>query len=55
MGENKLHFISVEKIEKSLKYVLSLGSVDMMIVGFEQPDQIDNYAGRVQNALQAMR
>ena len=40
-----------DKIEASLKYVLGLGTVDMIIVGFEQPDQIDNYLSRVQNAL----
>jgi hypothetical protein len=40
-----------EKIDASLKYVLSLGTVDMIIVGFELPEQIDNYAGRVKNAL----
>jgi aryl-alcohol dehydrogenase-like predicted oxidoreductase len=36
-----------EKIEASLKYVLGLGTVDMIIIGFEKPEQIDNYAGRI--------
>ena len=36
-----------EKIDASLKYVLGLGTVNMIIVGFELPDQIDNYIGRV--------
>jgi predicted aldo/keto reductase-like oxidoreductase len=36
-----------EKIDASLKYVLGLGTVDMIIVGFELPEQIDNYIGRV--------
>ena len=40
-----------EKIEASLKYVLGLGTVDMMIIGFELPEQIDNYVGRLSNAL----
>ncbi len=40
-----------EKIEASLKYVLGLGTVDMIIIGFELPEQIDNYVGRVSNAL----
>jgi aryl-alcohol dehydrogenase-like predicted oxidoreductase len=44
-----------ERIEASLKYVLGLGTVDMMIVGFEQEDQIDNYATRVQRAIRNMR
>ena len=39
------------KIDASLKYVLGLGSVDMIIVGFETPEQIDNYIGRVRNVL----
>ena len=38
-----------EKIDASLKYVLGLGTVDMIIVGFELPEQIDNYIGRVEN------
>jgi len=36
-----------EKIDASLKYVLGLGTVNMIIVGFELPDQIDNYIGRI--------
>lgn len=36
-----------EKIDESLKYVLGLGTVDMIIVGFEQPGQIDNFIARV--------
>lgn len=36
-----------EKIDESLKYVLGLGTVDMIIVGFEQPEQIDNFIARV--------
>jgi len=39
-----------EKIDASLKYVLDLGTVDMIIIGFELPEQIDNYIGRVENA-----
>lgn len=37
------------KIDTSLKYVLGLGTVDMIIVGFELPEQIDNYIGRIKN------
>ena len=36
-----------EKIDASLKYVLGLGTVDMIIVGFELPEQIDNYIERL--------
>jgi predicted aldo/keto reductase-like oxidoreductase len=38
-----------QKIEESLKYVLGLGTVDMIIVGFELPEQIDNYIERIRN------
>ena len=40
-----------EKIDASLKYVFGLGTIDMIIVGFELPEQIDNYVGRVENVL----
>jgi len=43
-----------EKIDASLKYVLGLGTVDMIIVGFELPEQIDNYIGRVGNIMKTM-
>ena len=42
-----------ERISESLKYVLGLGTVDMIIVGFELPEQIDNYIDRVENALKS--
>lgn len=42
-----------EKIDDSLRYVLSLGTVDMIIVGFERPEQIDNYMGRMKRILAA--
>lgn len=37
-----------DKIDSSLKYVLDLGTVNMIIVGFELPEQIDNYIGRIE-------
>ena len=40
-----------EKIDASLKYVLGLGTVDMIIIGFELPEQIDNYVARIENTL----
>jgi len=43
-----------DKINASLKYVLGLGIVDMIIVGFEMPEQIDNYVGRVENVLKSL-
>ena len=35
------------KIDESLKFVLGLGTVDMIIIGFEKPEQIDNYVDRI--------
>lgn len=43
-----------DKIEKSLAYVLKSKAVDMMIIGFEEQWQIDNYADRVEKALTRM-
>ena len=43
-----------EKIDHSLRFVLGLGSVDMMIVGFESEEQVDNYMERTGNALKAI-
>ncbi len=43
-----------EKIDNTLRFVLGLGSVDMMIIGFESRDQIDNYISRVERALKKM-
>lgn len=40
-----------EKVDKSISYVLGLGTVDMVIIGFEKPEQIDNYASRIKKAL----
>ena len=42
-----------DRIDKSIQYVLGLGTVDTMIVGFESKDQIDDYAARVKRALEA--
>ena len=39
------------KIEKSIHYVLKSNAVDMMIVGFEEEWQINDFANRVENAL----
>jgi len=53
VGNGKLRDDS-EKIDHSLRFVLGLGSVDMMIVGFENEDQIDNYMERTSRALKAL-
>jgi len=40
-----------EKIDKSIKYVMGLGAVDTLAVGFEQPGEIDDFAKRLEHAL----
>jgi len=40
-----------EKIDNSLRFVLGLGSVDSIVIGFESPEEIDDYASRMENAL----
>ncbi len=43
-----------DKVDQSIRYVLGLGTVDMVIIGFEKPDQIDNYSLRIENALKSL-
>jgi aryl-alcohol dehydrogenase-like predicted oxidoreductase len=50
VGDGKLRNDS-KKIDDSLRFVLGLGCVDMMIVGFEEAEQIDNYIGRIEKSL----
>lgn len=50
VGDGKLRDDS-EKIDNSLRFVLGLGSVNMMIVGFEEKEQIDNYLDRMEKAI----
>jgi len=35
------------KIDESLRFVLGLGTVDMLIIGFEKPEHIDDYVRRI--------
>lgn len=41
-----------EKVDQSLRYVTGLGTVDMVIIGFEKTEQIDNYVLRIENAYE---
>jgi aryl-alcohol dehydrogenase-like predicted oxidoreductase len=41
------------KIDESIRYVMGLGCVDTMLVGFEDAGQIDDFAARVTKVLQA--
>lgn len=38
-----------EKVDQTIRFVLGLGTVDVMIIGFEFPHQIDNFASRIRN------
>ena len=40
-----------EKIDKSLSYVMNLGTVDTLLIGFEKPEEVDDYALRVEKTL----
>ena len=40
---------SDEKRNHSVQYVLGLGTVDILNVGFERTEEIDDFAGRVRN------
>lgn len=42
-----------DKRDKAIQFALGLGCVDAMIVGFEKPEEIDDFAGRVKTALDA--
>ncbi len=42
-----------DKVDQSIRYVLGLGTVDMVIIGFEKPEQIDNYIGRIEKSINA--
>jgi aryl-alcohol dehydrogenase-like predicted oxidoreductase len=44
-----------DKIDNALRFVLGLGSVDVIIVGFQEEAQIDNYAARMKSALAGIK
>jgi len=44
---------SDEKRNGSVRYVLGLGTVDAMVVGFEKTAEVDDFAARVASAMQA--
>lgn len=44
---------SPEKRDQSVQYVLGLGSVDAMVVGFEKVEEVDDFASRVAAAMKA--
>nr|WP_319569973.1 aldo/keto reductase [uncultured Draconibacterium sp.] len=43
-----------KKIDNSLRFVLGLGCVDLMLVGFETKDQINNYILRMETELKKL-
>ena len=44
-----------EKVDQAIKFVLGLKTVDMVIVGFELPEQIDNYCQRIDKAFEQLQ
>ena len=50
IGEGRFRH-SDEMRDASVRYVLGLGSVDTMVVGFEKVEEIDDFAGRVARAM----
>lgn len=40
-----------DRIDESLRYALALGTLDSMIVGFEKPDEIDDFTARMERIL----
>ncbi len=53
LGEGRIR--EPEKKDESLRYVLGLGTVDAMIVGFETTDQVDDLLMRTESALGALK
>ena len=52
IGEGRLSN-DPDKINQALKFVMGLGCVDVLIIGFEHPAQIADYKARVQKTLTA--
>jgi len=50
IGEGQFN---LEQRKKTLKFVMDLGCIDSMTVGFEQPGQIDEFLGNVRERLAA--
>lgn len=46
---------SDEKRDSSIRYVLGLGCVDAMVVGFEKVEEIDDFAARVRKVPRVLR
>jgi hypothetical protein len=46
IGEGQLRN-APEKRDESAKFVLGLGCVDVLNIGFEKTEEIDDFAGRV--------
>jgi hypothetical protein len=46
-------FKTEEQQLESLRFVLGLGCVDCMVIGFEKPEQIDEIMRRVETALKS--
>ncbi len=47
VGEGKIK----DQLDASLKFVLGLGTVDTMAIGFEKPEEIDDFVARTERVL----
>ena len=52
-GEGKMK--EAERRDASLRFVLSLGTVDAFIIGFESTDQVDNVLAAVEKAIASLK
>jgi hypothetical protein len=52
IGEGKLRDDDIKR-DESVRYVLGLGCVDILNVGFEKLEEIDDFAARVRKVARA--
>ncbi len=50
IGEGKYRNLP-EKKDESIRFVLKTGAVDVLIVGFEKPEEVDDFTSRVETIL----
>lgn len=53
LGEGRIN--TPERMDKSLRFVLGLGTVDAFIIGFESTDQVDDLLKRTEDALASLK
>lgn len=53
LGEGRI--VTPERIDESLRYVLSLGTVDSFVIGFEKTEHVDDIIKRTDDALEFLK